>query len=166
MINRTRHVAKHIREKERFLFVCRHDQVSVVKNKLVTRNWIEKSRVRPNSDAGVVVILRGYIVVAHDNTIKCTKNISQTACQQIYSTPYLLYSTKNSVSFFLSFLCFSFLFFLSFYSFLFSSFFFFLLLIDEMAFLPCVEVIPEHTERAARIKQSRVKNDVILKAKN
>lgn len=35
-----------------------------------------------------------------------------------------------------------------------------------MAFLPCVEVIPEHTERAARIKQSRVKNDVILKAKN
>lgn len=126
MINRTRHVAKHIREKERFLFVCRHDQVSVVKNKLVTRNWIEKSRVRPNSDAGVVVILRGYIVVAHDNTIKCTKNISQTACQQIYSTPYLLYSTKTRfLSFFLSFLCFPFLFFLSFYSFLFSSFFFF-----------------------------------------
>lgn len=26
-----------------------------------------------------------------------------------------------------------------------------------VAFLPCVEVIPEHTDRAARIKQSRVK---------
>lgn len=26
-----------------------------------------------------------------------------------------------------------------------------------LIFLPCVEVIPEHTDRAARIKQSRVK---------
>lgn len=58
---------------------------------------------------------------------------------------------------------FFFFYFFIFYSFLFSSFFYFFfsllfsLLIDEMAFLPCVEVIPEHTERAARIKQSRVK---------
>lgn len=122
--------------------------------------------MRPNSDAGVVVILRSCIVVAHDNTIKCTKNISQTACQQIYSTPYLLYSTKTRfLSFFLSFAFPFFFFFLS-TLFFFPHSFFFLLLIDEMAFLPCVEVIPEHTERAARIKQSRVKNDVILKAKN
>lgn len=38
-------------------------------------------------------------------------------------------------------------------------------LIDRLVFLPCVEVIPEHTDRAARIKQSRVKM-MRLKAKN
>lgn len=34
----------------------------------------------------------------------------------------------------------------------------------HLVFLPCVEVIPEHTDRAARIKQSRVKM-MRLKAK-
>lgn len=37
-------------------------------------------------------------------------------------------------------------------------------LFDVWFFLPCVEVIPEHTDRAARIKQSRVKM-MRLKAK-
>lgn len=35
----------------------------------------------------------------------------------------------------------------------------------SLVFLPCIEVIPEHTDRAARIKQSRVKM-MRLKAKN
>lgn len=37
-------------------------------------------------------------------------------------------------------------------------------LVERLVFLPCVEVIPEHTDRAARIKQSRVKM-MRLKAK-
>lgn len=129
------------------------NQVPASREEARSRNWIERARATSIRMQEFVYIT--LLCVTHDT--KCTENVVKQH-QQLFNGLYVLSTnSQTGISYFslYYYLLFSFLFFIPFLLIFF--FFYFFVLLDVMAFLPCVEVIPEHTDRAARIKQSRVK---------